>query len=213
MFDTTKAHSMPTQLESIVILTGATALYATACAAIVKTALPKTPDAIWQKIAAALCTCFVALVAFDEVLHPVSAFAAACATVAVCVCSAAAVALIVHNERKRRLLAIMRKRRSDALIDEYRAAERERNSLPALCAKAARAYDLTRKEETVLVLALQGKNQNDLARELVLSTNTVKSHLRSIYRKVGVHSKQELSAKVLDESLNRNEDAHWENAS
>ena len=54
------------------------------------------------------------------------------------------------------------------------------------CAVVARQYDLTRREEEVLLMRLRGSTHRDLEEQLVISNNTVKSHIRHIYRKMGV---------------------------
>ena len=64
--------------------------------------------------------------------------------------------------------------------------------LEALCAKAARTYDLTRREEDVLRLLVEGRTAPQIAEELVVSPNTVKTHVSHIYAKLGVHTHQEL---------------------
>lgn len=68
---------------------------------------------------------------------------------------------------------------------------------PAIvCAMASRTYDLTRREEEVLRLLLDGKSFAAIAGELFISDNTVKTHVRHIYRKMGVNRKEGLSEKV-----------------
>ena len=47
-------------------------------------------------------------------------------------------------------------------------------------------------EEEVLVLLAQGHTRNGIARKLVVSDNTVRAHVKSIYHKLRIHSKQEL---------------------
>lgn len=76
-----------------------------------------------------------------------------------------------------------------ALVGRYREGE---GSLEARCARAARTYDLTRREEEVLALLLQGCTRSEIARELFVSGNTVKTHVRNLYRKTGVTGKDEL---------------------
>lgn len=65
-----------------------------------------------------------------------------------------------------------------------------------VCAMAARTYDLTRREEEVLLLLLEGKSFAAIAGELFVSENTVKTHVRHIYRKMGVNRKQDLARRV-----------------
>lgn len=73
------------------------------------------------------------------------------------------------------------------------------SSLRDRCARVARAFDLTRREEEVLVLMLEGQSTAQIADGLVVSANTVKTHVRNLYRKLGVNRRQDLAAKVLAE--------------
>ena len=65
-------------------------------------------------------------------------------------------------------------------------------SLPETCTAVARSSGLSKREEEVLVLLVQRKSAPDIAAELCISTATVKSHSRSIYRKLGIHRREEL---------------------
>lgn len=53
-------------------------------------------------------------------------------------------------------------------------------------------YELSRKEAETLAYLIRGRNATHIAKKLFVSTNTVKSHMRKIYGKLGVHSQQEL---------------------
>lgn len=61
-------------------------------------------------------------------------------------------------------------------------------NLDAFCAR----YDLTPREREVLLEALHGYSMENIGRRLYVSRETVKTHLRRIYNKVGVSGKQEL---------------------
>ena len=50
----------------------------------------------------------------------------------------------------------------------------------------------TAREAEVFALLVQGKTKRSISREVVLSENTVKTHIGKIYRKLGIHSQQEL---------------------
>lgn len=63
-------------------------------------------------------------------------------------------------------------------------------------AALAQQSGLTPQEEQVMALCAKGKNAQRVADEMVITVNTAKSHLRSIYAKVDVHSQQELIALV-----------------
>ena len=48
---------------------------------------------------------------------------------------------------------------------------------------------LTQREKKVLLLIIEGKSNPEIADALIISTHTVKAHIESIYRKLGVHNK------------------------
>lgn len=54
-------------------------------------------------------------------------------------------------------------------------------------------YGLTKRECEILELVLLGRNVPNIAEELVISTNTVKTHIKRMYQKLGIHSRQELA--------------------
>lgn len=60
------------------------------------------------------------------------------------------------------------------------------------CEELARAQGLSSRELDVMRLLAQGKSGPEIQEALVVSRNTVKTHVRHIYRKLGVHSQQEL---------------------
>jgi DNA-binding CsgD family transcriptional regulator len=60
------------------------------------------------------------------------------------------------------------------------------------CARLAQAADFTPREAEVLPLLGQGRSVANISSTLFVSENTTKSHIRAIYRKLDVHSKQEL---------------------
>lgn len=60
------------------------------------------------------------------------------------------------------------------------------------CDRIADRYGVTAGEKSVMVLLAQGFTVSAIAERLQLSPNTVRSHSKAIYRKLGVHSKQEL---------------------
>jgi LuxR family maltose regulon positive regulatory protein len=56
---------------------------------------------------------------------------------------------------------------------------------------AVQIEPLSRQELRVLRLLVAGLANADIARELVVSTNTIKTHVKSIYRKLNVNSREE----------------------
>lgn len=75
--------------------------------------------------------------------------------------------------------------------------ESSQKSTEALCRNAARTFGLSRREEEICLLLLGNKTIAEVAQELFVSQNTVKTHCKHIYAKCGVHSKQELRIKIL----------------
>lgn len=61
-----------------------------------------------------------------------------------------------------------------------------------LCHKAAERYGLTPRETEIAELLARGRNTQAIQDKLVVSRNTVKTHVKNIYAKLGVHSQQDL---------------------
>ena len=59
---------------------------------------------------------------------------------------------------------------------------------------AAREYGLSKREEEITVLVLQGENNAVIGDRLAITDSTLRTHLRDIYGKTAVHSRQELIA-------------------
>lgn len=68
---------------------------------------------------------------------------------------------------------------------------------------ATRTFGFTNREEQIALLVLQRKDNVDIQELLVISPNTLKVHMRNIYKKSGVHSRAELIS--LLESFGSNE--------
>ena len=60
---------------------------------------------------------------------------------------------------------------------------------------------LTLRETEILTAFAKGYSYKATARELSISTNTVPSHIKNIYRKLGVHSRSEAVFKALQKGL------------
>ncbi len=67
-----------------------------------------------------------------------------------------------------------------------------RDPLTEAVVSVARAARLSPRECDVFQLMARGRNRAYISEELSISDETVKSHTKSIYRKLGVHSHQEL---------------------
>jgi DNA-binding NarL/FixJ family response regulator len=64
-----------------------------------------------------------------------------------------------------------------------------------------RPFDLTDRELDVLQLLDQGFSKREVADELFVSYNTVHTHARSIYRKLGASSRSEAIARARERGL------------
>jgi DNA-binding CsgD family transcriptional regulator len=60
------------------------------------------------------------------------------------------------------------------------------------CEKVSIRCRLTQRETEVLELLARGRNSIVIERELIISRNTIKTHVRHIYEKLGCHNQQEL---------------------
>ena len=84
--------------------------------------------------------------------------------------------------------AVEEKAKTVVIVDSASRAERLRLVLSYL----PENITLTAKEVEVLEILLSGKNRKEIAEELNLSDNTIKTHIAHIYKKFGVSSKEEL---------------------
>jgi DNA-binding NarL/FixJ family response regulator len=57
--------------------------------------------------------------------------------------------------------------------------------------------NLTSREREVLALLAQGMTNREIAEALVITTNTVKRHLKSIFEKMGVHTRAAATARAM----------------
>lgn len=60
------------------------------------------------------------------------------------------------------------------------------------CSILAEQNQLTAREKDVFLLLAKGRDVPSIAKQLFISENTVRSHSKNVYRKLNVHSKQEL---------------------
>jgi DNA-binding NarL/FixJ family response regulator len=85
------------------------------------------------------------------------------------------------------------------LLSEFATlARRDAEEEPA---KHAPAPKLTDREMEVLRLVARGMNNRDIAKELFISENTVKNHVRNILEKLQIHSRMEAVMIAVREKL------------
>ena len=103
-------------------------------------------------------------------------------------------------------------RQHDALVD-YAAAfpssvpasdkvpPSKRNSSSKAVAPPGTSSPLSQREKQIVSALAAGKDPKTIAQSLDISVHTVRSHLKTIYRKVGVRTQLELVTRVLGEGL------------
>ena len=66
--------------------------------------------------------------------------------------------------------------------------------LPTTRPIPARTFGLSRRESAVLALIVQGRTNQEIADQCLLSVNSIKTYIRSAYRKVGVRHRAQAVA-------------------
>jgi DNA-binding CsgD family transcriptional regulator/tetratricopeptide (TPR) repeat protein len=69
--------------------------------------------------------------------------------------------------------------------------------------RVAKAHDLSERETEIVLGLLAGKTLADVADGLYISRNTLKTHLRSVYRKLDVHTRDEAVQVVVRAEMDR----------
>ena len=82
------------------------------------------------------------------------------------------------------------------LLSEFAAMSRASDERPQMPTPR-----LTEREMEVLTLVAQGLNNRDIAKELYISENTVKNHIRNILEKLHLHSRMEAVVYAVREKL------------
>lgn len=117
---------------------------------------------------------------------------------------ALAVLIVIDRRQHRAALA-----EAERALTEHRKLEETRMQQKALdeaeefqnlCRRVGEEANLTDREVEVLALLARGRDLPFICEELFLARNTVKGYTKSIYAKLGVHSKQELINLVDSES-------------
>lgn len=67
-----------------------------------------------------------------------------------------------------------------------------RNAVVTRCSDLSRMYKLSQREEEVLLLLAQHKSATDIEHELYVANGTAKAHIRHVYQKLDIHSREEL---------------------
>jgi DNA-binding CsgD family transcriptional regulator len=87
---------------------------------------------------------------------------------------------------------LLNERKVIAIVSTQAAENPKHQRFRAHCEKIASLYGLSKREAEVFTLFARGRSQTRIADDLYISSGTVSTHLRNIYRKLNVHSRQEL---------------------
>ena len=71
-------------------------------------------------------------------------------------------------------------------------------SLDARCRDVAAAFGLTEREYEIFMLLARGRDAGYIEKTLFISRNTVNTHRKNLYRKLGIHTQQELLSLIED---------------
>lgn len=82
--------------------------------------------------------------------------------------------------------------KSTSELDEKTPEPAAAPSLTQACAQAAKLFRLSPREEEILHYLARGRNARYIAEDLMISEHTANSHISRIYRKMNVHSRQDL---------------------
>lgn len=78
-----------------------------------------------------------------------------------------------------------------AALDEILQPREDKGSLAEVQPHSGYYRDLTRREIEVLKLLCTHRSVNEIAAELCIATSTLRTHIRNIYAKLGIHSRRE----------------------
>lgn len=73
-----------------------------------------------------------------------------------------------------------------------------------------RRYRMTPREVQIVKLVCQGLSNKDIAKELNISSGTIKAHIRNIYRKSWVHTRIGMLLRFLEDVKTDNNDQRRE---
>ncbi len=76
------------------------------------------------------------------------------------------------------------------LSEERRGREERKEKLSV--SEAVEKYHLTKREDTILTLLMEGRDNHQISEELNISVNTLKKHILNIYRKLSINNRVQL---------------------
>lgn len=85
----------------------------------------------------------------------------------------------------------------EAAISEYQNSSMTNEQIVM---GVASAFALSKREQQVCLLLIDGVKNSEIARRLFISTHTVKCHVTSLYRKLGVHRRADILKMIHEKS-------------
>lgn len=89
----------------------------------------------------------------------------------------------------------------DALPGTLAAVAAGQVVVPSALRRAVTKPVLTARERQIMALVVMGFSNREIAEQLFLAESTVKSHLFSVFRRLGVKTRKEAAALILDNDL------------
>ena len=89
-------------------------------------------------------------------------------------------------------------RLDDCLEPTLRAVQADQVVIPRDVLRRSQPRELTNREKQALSMVIMGLTNLEIAQKLFISENTVKSHLNTAYKKLGVHSRAEAQRLITD---------------
>ncbi len=96
------------------------------------------------------------------------------------------------TDQQMRSIAIIKRPSENANDQEKEVSDSNKRPFYERCQLTADIFLLSHRELEILALLAKGRNAAFIQQELVISEGTVRTHMRNIYHKLGVHSQQEL---------------------
>ena len=84
--------------------------------------------------------------------------------------------------------ALLKMNRTYIEVDRLNVDE----NLAFVCESFSKIYRLTPREAEITLLLAKGKDRASIAETCCISTETVKTHVKRIYTKLGIHSRKEM---------------------
>ena len=93
--------------------------------------------------------------------------------------------LLTNNANMRTGWGFVRPGDPDEATDSYRT-----------CEVVAQDFGLTQRELEIMYSLIEGKSRKEIAEDLYITSNTIKTHLHNLYGKLDIHSESDLKAFV-----------------